>query len=273
MLVRWWFKVVGPGVVQARILSAIAATLAVPALYWLGTLLFDRRTAAIASGLLAASQLGIVYGQEARAYSLLLLLAIVLCALFVRAFRSGSPRDFAFLVVAASVMMYVHYYAAWAVAALLVFAVIFRRQSAIPAVWWAAGLAVMLVAYMPWLTSGVIASAIGNPRGAGLPSRRSAARCGYPRSRERLSLRSPLARVGQDLVEAGTADLYSGARGTGSRLPGRPVLVLHGHGRPALHATAGLIRPPCEPPSPPTTSSPAGRSRRASDQRPLETRP
>src|SRR6478735_12328445 len=51
-LVRWWFALFGVSVSGARLLSALFGTLAVPALYWLGTLLFDRRTALIASFLL-----------------------------------------------------------------------------------------------------------------------------------------------------------------------------------------------------------------------------
>lgn len=166
LLVHWWFDLFAVGVLQARVLSAIFGTLAVAALYWLGVLLFDRRTALIGSFLLAISQLGIIYSQEARAYSLLLFLFIVASGFFVRAFRSGSIRDFALFVVTASLMLYTHYYAVFALAGLLIYALVFRRRSSISASWWMAALVVVTIAYLPWFASGVIESAVRNPRGA-----------------------------------------------------------------------------------------------------------
>jgi uncharacterized membrane protein len=166
MLVRWWFAPFEVSVLSARLLSALFGTLAVPALYWLGTLLFDRRTALIASFLLAISQLGIVYSQEARGYSLLLLLVIVAAGFFVRSFRAGGIRDFVCFVVVVSLLIYTHYYSIFAVAGLLIYALAFRGRSSIPMSWWAAASVATSVAYLPWLASGVIDSVIRNPENA-----------------------------------------------------------------------------------------------------------
>jgi uncharacterized membrane protein len=127
IVVRWWFALFDVSVLGARLLSAMFGTLAVPALYWLGTLLFDRRTALIASFLLAISQLGIVYSQEARAYSLLLLLVIVAAGFFVRSFQTGRIRDFVWFVVVVSLLIY-HYYSIFAVAGLLMYALVPRAR-------------------------------------------------------------------------------------------------------------------------------------------------
>ncbi len=166
IVVRWWFALFDVSVLGARLLSAMFGTLAVPALYWLGTLLFDRRTALIASFLLAISQLSIVYSQEARAYSLLLLLVIVAAGFFVRSFQTGRIRDFVWFVVVVSLLIYVHYYSIFAVAGLLMYALVFRGRASIPTSWWAAALVATIVAYLPWLTSGVIESVIQNPESA-----------------------------------------------------------------------------------------------------------
>jgi uncharacterized membrane protein len=111
MMVSWWFDLVHVGVLQARLLSAAFGTLAVAALYWVGREAFDRRVALIASALLAVSQLGIVYAQEARGYSLLLLLVVLMSGFYIRAFRHGRARDFVACAVAAVLAMYTHYYA------------------------------------------------------------------------------------------------------------------------------------------------------------------
>jgi len=166
MVASWWFDVVHVGVLQARLLSALFGTAAVAALYWAGRQAFDRRVALIASALLAVSQLGIVYSQEARGYSLLLLLVVLMIGWYVRAFRQGRARDFAACAVAALLAIYTHYYAGFAIAALLATEVVFRRQSAIPGRWWAIAAAGGVIAYLPWLMSGVLSSALHNPQGA-----------------------------------------------------------------------------------------------------------
>jgi len=166
LLVHWWFGLFGVGVVQARALSAVFGTLAVIALYWLGALLFDRRTAVIGALLLAISQLSVMYSQEARSYSMLLFLYIVTTACFVKAFGSGNLRDLALFVVAAALLLNTHYYAAFGVAALFVYAFWFRKRSPIRSSWWVAALVLMALAYVPWMFSGVIQAALRNPRGA-----------------------------------------------------------------------------------------------------------
>lgn len=165
-LVHWWFDVFGVGVLQARVLSAIFGTMAVVALYWLGSLLFDRRTALLAALLLAISQLGIIYSQEARGYSLLVFLFAIASGFFVKAFRAGNISAFACFVATATLMLYVHYYAIFALGGFVIFALVFRARSSIPALWWVAAVGVIIVAYLPWLTSGVVESAVRNPQGA-----------------------------------------------------------------------------------------------------------
>src|SRR5262245_36491280 len=166
MLVRWWFDLLGVGTFQARVLSALFGTIAVAALYRLGSRLFDRRTALLASVLLAVSQIAIIFSQEARAYSMLILLYIVAVDAFTAAYHSGKVRDFVCFVVVSILMIYTHYYAIAGLAALLAFAFVRRRTSAIPKFWWLWGLATCAVAYLPWVVSGVIDSALRNPRAA-----------------------------------------------------------------------------------------------------------
>jgi hypothetical protein len=113
--------------------------------------------------LLAVSQVAIVYSQEARGYSLLLLLFIIASGAFITSFRSGSLLGFAAFVAAAAMMLYTHYYAVVALGGLLTYAVVARQRSKIPVLWWIAALAFVTLAYLPWLSSGVVASARENP--------------------------------------------------------------------------------------------------------------
>jgi uncharacterized membrane protein len=165
-LVKIWFSVAGVGVPQARWPSAVAGILAVPAVYWLGLKTYDRRAASLAAVLLAISQLGVLYSQEARAYSLLLLLTVLAAVAFLEAFRTGQARAFGALVFLTCLLIYTHYYGALSIAGLVLYALLRRRQSRVPGWWWIIGAGVVVVAYLPWLMSGVIAAAQRNPSAA-----------------------------------------------------------------------------------------------------------
>jgi len=82
-----WMKVFGFGVMQARLLSVVCGTLAVIVLYALTGRLFGRMTAAVAALLLAISELGVIFSQEARPYAQFLLLFLCSSYLFVRAYK------------------------------------------------------------------------------------------------------------------------------------------------------------------------------------------
>jgi len=74
-VLRGWMDIFGFGVLPARMLSVIFGTLAIPLLYGLANYLFGRSTALFAALLVAISQLGIMFAQEARPYAQFLFLS------------------------------------------------------------------------------------------------------------------------------------------------------------------------------------------------------
>ncbi|NJL21267.1 MAG: phospholipid carrier-dependent glycosyltransferase [Leptolyngbyaceae cyanobacterium SM1_3_5] len=95
----------------ARSLSAILGAAAVPAIYALG-LLWNRRTAIAAAALMAVSPYGIYLAQEARHYTLAILLMIASIGCLLMAWRSPDrSRRFAFTWIAInSLGVAVHYF-------------------------------------------------------------------------------------------------------------------------------------------------------------------
>ena len=149
-LLHEWFQWFGFGTLQGRLLSAIFGTLAVPALYGLAKLLFDKQTALISALLLAVSQLSIQYSQEARAYALLLLLTITSSYFFLRALKERRPLFWWLFVASAILVECTHYFGLLALVSLAVFGVLYRKTYPIPRIWWAAGgllIAAFLVAW------------------------------------------------------------------------------------------------------------------------------
>jgi mannosyltransferase len=154
-----WLDVAGFGVLQARLLSVIFGTLSIVVLYLLADYLFDRRTALISSLLLAVSQLEIMFSQDARMYSQFLFLFLCCCYVFIRAQHERSFRLWCGFIVLSALLIYTHYYGMLVLGALVVFAFLYRRQLSVPLSWWAGGAAAVTLAYLPWLTSGVVQTA------------------------------------------------------------------------------------------------------------------
>ncbi len=96
-----WIKVFGTSEVAVRLPSAIAGTLAIPALYGLGRALRGPRLGLIAAALLTISPYAHWYAQDAKMYSLLVLLTIVATWLLLVAMRRGGAMWVAYGIVAA----------------------------------------------------------------------------------------------------------------------------------------------------------------------------
>ena len=132
-----WARVFGHGEVGLRSLPALAGTATVPAVYAAGRALASARVGAIAAGLAAVSPLLVWYSQEARAYSLLVLLGALSLWLMARALDAPSGRRLAAWALVCALALATHYYAVFLVAAeagWLVWRVRPRMRAAIAAV-------------------------------------------------------------------------------------------------------------------------------------------
>jgi uncharacterized membrane protein len=93
-LLRLWAEWLGDTVAVLRSFSALISVLAFPAFYWLCRELFtESRIRSIAIALLAVSPIHVLYAQEARPYSLWIVLILVSSAALVRAMRLSTWRS------------------------------------------------------------------------------------------------------------------------------------------------------------------------------------
>jgi uncharacterized membrane protein len=154
-----WFRVFGFGVFQGRLLSALFGTLAIVMIYVLADYLFDRTAALLSAVLLAFSQLAIMYSQEARPYAQLSLLYIGCVYLFLRALREKSLRLWLGFLGVACLLVYTHYYGFLAIASLMAFGLLRRKEYSLPPVWLWGGICGLALGYVPWLASGIMREA------------------------------------------------------------------------------------------------------------------
>ncbi len=109
VLARLWAELFGESAGAIRALSAFFGLLAIPSLYWLCRELFDSpHIAWMAVVIMVVSPFHVLYAQEARPYSLWILMTIVSSAAFLRAMRLKTLRGWEVYAVTLVVGIYSH---------------------------------------------------------------------------------------------------------------------------------------------------------------------
>jgi mannosyltransferase len=116
LLLRIWLHF-GQSPYFIRGLSVAISAASILAIYWLGCLLYDRRVGLGAAALLAVNVYDIRYAQEARSYSLFVLLAMLSSVFLVSWLRQPSRAKWRAYVFASILAVYAHFYALLLIAA------------------------------------------------------------------------------------------------------------------------------------------------------------
>jgi len=154
ILLHFWVGLFGTTEIAVRSLSVLMGLLTIPAIYALGRALYDSsEVGALASLLLAVSYFHIRYSQETRAYSLMVLLAILSMFWYLQLLAKGRAK-YGFLYSVTTVLLtYTHYYGLFVpLVQNLVFALYWKRNKPRLKLWLATQLILGLV-YLPWVTS------------------------------------------------------------------------------------------------------------------------
>jgi uncharacterized membrane protein len=147
VLLRGWLHL-GASEAVIRGLSVLPAAATVPLVYALGKHLFDRYTGAGASLLLAIHAAHVSYSQEARAYTLAVLLCSLSMMLFVRLLEAPSSGTVVLYAAVTAAAMYTHFFAALIVPAQLV-SLLALPRSRVPWRWLLAGTALTTLLAAP----------------------------------------------------------------------------------------------------------------------------
>jgi len=118
-LLRTWLHF-GQSEFFIRSLSVIIALATLPAIYWIARLLYDRKVALGAAGLLAINAYHIRYSQEARSYALFALLATLSSGFLIAWLREPTRRNCFGYVLTSVLAAYAHFYALLLLAAHIV---------------------------------------------------------------------------------------------------------------------------------------------------------
>jgi mannosyltransferase len=110
VLLRIWL-LFGQGPFFIRSLSVVISAVTLPAVYWLGRLLYDRRVGLIGAALFAFNAYDVRYAQEARSYTLFVLLATISSGFLLAFLRQPTRRNRLGYIVISILAVYAHFYA------------------------------------------------------------------------------------------------------------------------------------------------------------------
>lgn len=129
LLLHFWVKNFGETPAAVRLLSVVFSSLTVFALYHLARELFDARSALFAALFATLSPFQVFYAQETRMYAQLTFLATASIYCFAVWLKEGRRLHLAFYVISTTLLLYTHIYAAFVVAAeLLYFALLVTKE-------------------------------------------------------------------------------------------------------------------------------------------------
>ena len=112
LLLRGWTRL-GSSEFALRSFSALAGVATIPAIYLLGKQLFGARAGRVAALLLCVHTFHIRYSQEARAYSLLMLLAVLSSLFLLRSLEDPSRHNWAAYIALSTLMVYAQAFGGW----------------------------------------------------------------------------------------------------------------------------------------------------------------
>lgn len=151
-LLRGWITIFGSDVSTARYMSLLFYIATIPAVFYLGSMIFNRRIGLLAALFVTISPFMEWYGSEARMYSMLAFVTVIHHILFLKVFKQGRPVHWFWYTVVTIIGLYTHYFFAFVILTEGMFYLLFRQQFPAGSLkrFIIAG-AVALAAIMPWL--------------------------------------------------------------------------------------------------------------------------
>jgi len=151
-----WIKIFGAGELSTRTFASIFGILLIPAVYYVGSSLFNRRVGLISAFIASITQFHIKYSQEVRMYSMLPLLGLLSMYFLYRAVTTDTKVSWVGYTLCTVLAVYTHNYGIFIAASGVVFFVIYAINQ--NARWrkFLIAQCVVAVLYLPWLPTLVL---------------------------------------------------------------------------------------------------------------------
>ena len=153
-LLHYWMMIFGSSEFGVRLLSSIFGILAIPMIYAVGRELFNKQVGLVAALILALSSFNIAYSQEARMYTLMVLLALLSVYFFWRFLQQSSLVSSVGYVLSTTLLVWTHNYSWFVVIAENIYVVtllLLSKHRTFRLRHWAVLQAIVVVLFVPWV--------------------------------------------------------------------------------------------------------------------------
>ncbi|MCH7517676.1 MAG: glycosyltransferase family 39 protein [Candidatus Dadabacteria bacterium] len=155
VLLHFWVLLFGDSEFSLRFLSATLGSVSIFAIYALGKLLFNKRIGIIAALIIAVSVFHIQFSQEARGYTLSVLLTIISFYSLIKLTARMSISSTVIYLVSSILMIYTHYYGLFVLVAQNIFCLTLflkhRKTGKISIKQWTILQLIVILAFIPGL--------------------------------------------------------------------------------------------------------------------------
>ena len=151
IVANYWTKLVGLSEAKLRLLSAIFGAISIFMVFTIGRMLFEYRTGLIAAFMLAINFMHINYSQEARGYSLIILLTLFTVYFLINGLNGKKRMYWVGFTIAGALLIYTHYFGFFILFFEALYVLVFFKQyknSMKKAIMSAIG---TFVLYIPWI--------------------------------------------------------------------------------------------------------------------------
>jgi mannosyltransferase len=155
LFLHFWIGIFGDSEFSIRFPSVIFGVLSIFMMYKMSSLLFNKNAGIISSLLLSLSIFHIYYSQEARAYTLMVLLTLLSMYCFVRILRQINLIESIGYILFSTLLLYTHYFGSFVIIAqnIYVFGILIfsKRESELHFRKWILLQSIIAIIYLPWL--------------------------------------------------------------------------------------------------------------------------
>lgn len=154
IILHWWIRLFGISEFSVRFPSAIFGFISIFMIYKIGSQLFDMDVGKLSSLLMTFSLFHIQYSQEARTYSLSVLLTLLSIYFFIKLLKKINNRNLIGYVLSSILLMYSHIYGLFIIIAqniyFILLSLLSKEDEKINVKSWLFIQSILILLFMPW---------------------------------------------------------------------------------------------------------------------------
>lgn len=128
LVANYWTKIVGLSEAKLRFLSVIFGIISIYFIFLIGKMIFDYRVGLVSAFILSINYLHINYSQEARTYSLVILLTLLTVYFLLNALKQKKASYWIAYVLSGTLLIYTHYFGVFVLIFEYLFLLIFWKE-------------------------------------------------------------------------------------------------------------------------------------------------